>query len=329
MRYLAAAAALLTFAGCGAATEPHEQGGDRTLARYGIEMALPGDWTGSINRGALVAATFDLRIEDAQWWERARKGMGGGDMLLTLHEHEPADETGVEEAFPRLQGKLELRRERFVRPEGWPPGYREARRNIALSGRYFTVFVLARTPPPADALADLNEALATLRVQPGDFYAGSVQPPLFPERAGWHVGSTPGAPVRADGDFLAAWAATVPYRDEPLSVPRQTMEQLPPGGIVMTVWLSRHNRWPPTLPNPEAPALQSPFRLSQLTPRERAGHLPRDLPIHHLFARAPGAYYIEVWLAFGREMPTPEQRREADAMLQALRLPDWGPWERD
>ncbi|MBD0348737.1 MAG: hypothetical protein ICV59_06260, partial [Thermoleophilia bacterium] len=248
--------------------------------------------------------------------------------LLLLFEFEPPPDEQAE-VFPPLDGTTTLTPDEFVHDEELPPELYGARRKFSLAGRAFVAFATARMRPDAHALRPLNDALATLRVERGDFCPGPVEPPRFPARPGWHVGASGPQRVRADGDFLAAWASTVPYRDEPFSVPRMTMEELPPDGIAMTIWLARHNRWPPTLASRDAPVLDPPFGLSDLTWRERAGRLPRDLPIHHLFARVADIYYVEIWLAFGREAPTLQQRREADAMLHELRLPDWGPWERD
>lgn len=53
----------------------------------------------------------------------------------------------------------------------------------------------------------------------------------------------------------------------------------------------------------------------------------RDLPEYRLWGTVHGDAQLDLRVYFGRPDPTPAARREAQAMLDGLDLPDWSPWE--
>ena len=53
----------------------------------------------------------------------------------------------------------------------------------------------------------------------------------------------------------------------------------------------------------------------------------RDLPQHRLLTRVPEQYEVELRVYFGRQDPTAEMLERAQAQLDRLELPQWGPWE--
>ncbi len=55
----------------------------------------------------------------------------------------------------------------------------------------------------------------------------------------------------------------------------------------------------------------------------------RDISLYRLHGLVPGSYHVDAWVSFGRAEPSAEQRTAAQAMLDALVMPDWGSWEVD
>jgi hypothetical protein len=53
----------------------------------------------------------------------------------------------------------------------------------------------------------------------------------------------------------------------------------------------------------------------------------RDLPEYVLWGTVRRQYQVDVRVYFGRQDPTKTMLDEAQAMLDGLKLPDWGPWE--
>jgi hypothetical protein len=53
----------------------------------------------------------------------------------------------------------------------------------------------------------------------------------------------------------------------------------------------------------------------------------RGLPKYVLWGAVRRQYQVDVRVYFGRPDPTSQMLAEAQAMLDALDLPDWGPWE--
>ena len=93
---------------------------------------------------------------------------------------------------------------------------------------------------------ELNDALAAIDVEAGDFHQGSAHPVEFPERRGWHVVSSGLTPRYAQGEYVQTAAATIPYGDGPNALPPdRTLGALPEEGILVWVSLVRDARFPP------------------------------------------------------------------------------------
>jgi hypothetical protein len=70
-----------------------------------------------------------------------------------------------------------------------------------------------------------------------------------------------------------------------------------------------------------------PYRLSELQRVDGWEGQVRDIPDYRLWGVVGDRYIVDLRVYFGQEHPTEAMRAEADAVLRALRFPDWGPWE--
>jgi len=145
--------------------------GGEHLAGYGIDLALSPGWDGRVFSGVMEVASFDLsRAADAS----GPISVGRNDVAIRLLENGGSDARFVTARLP-----LELAPTEFVPPG---PGFGDqvpalTGRSFVASGRQFVLWAFAGSlPPNPTALAAANEALATLRIEPGDFYPGEVQP---------------------------------------------------------------------------------------------------------------------------------------------------------
>jgi hypothetical protein len=270
------------------------------LHGYGISMSLPPGWNGRVTRGELDAASAD--------------SLGPDDIRLRLLEH------ATNGGFVARRVPISLTPAEFVPPVG------ESDPNIPAmtggsfvdQGRYFVLWVDAGSfPPSAEAVEQANAALATLTVEPGDFYPGTVEPATFGPVDGWHTGTSGSTDARPDGQQTFTWASTVPYRDEPFQfAPHKTLAALPPDGIAIDVQLFG--------PDDRAAGVVPPFRVGQAEePGSFEGVDSRD-PLYAIRGRASGQKYdVEISVFFGRPHPTADQIAAANAELARLRLPDW------
>jgi hypothetical protein len=316
---LIAMACLALLPSCGG-TEERRTADGPTLQRYGIKLEVPAGWDVAIMHGAVRAANFPLSSS-------ARDRLSDGRLLLELFENDTrADSPPPELAdFPKLARVPTLASDDFQPPDwGNERIAGLARRTFSVSGRLFVLFAESGTKvPPADTLAQLDELLASMSIAPGTFYSGRVDPPRFPRRAGWHVGDSGTQSVLADGNFLSAWASTIPYRDTwDAAHANETLEALPGDGIVIWIGITRTNRFAP-----RGPAVTPPLRIADFERRAAWEGQVRDLPEYLLWARVDDEYELDARVFFGRPEPTAAMVHEADAMLAGLRLPDWPPWE--
>jgi hypothetical protein len=279
--------------------------------RYGISVSLPDGWDGELRRGALRAKSNDAEIE---LFETGRENTSPPPNLRE---------------YPALDGALRFDGRDFKAGDGVTvdskaTGHGFARRTFQLSGRLFVVFVETGSRPPRPRThAEVNELLGSLEVAPGDFHPGLVEPPRFAGQPGWHIGDSGIDDVGPDGEWTTAWASTIPYADEWNALPMQrTLERLPANGIVIWLGLSRTNRFPP-----EFEAREPPFRLDTFERHEAWEGQVRDIPEHRLWATVHEDTMLDLRVFFGRRDPSEEMRAEAQAMLDGLELPDWGPWE--
>ncbi len=312
----------LALAGCGAGEAP----ATAVVERYGIRLEPPAGWDATISHGVVRGANFPLasRVRGAP--------LEPGEVVLELFEADRSADSPPTDLsqYPELDAAPPLAADDFRPPE---PGTMQieglARRTFSLTGRLFVLFAESGSRTPrAEELEALDRLLSSLRVEPGDFYPGSVEPPSFTARGGWHVGNSGPRPVRADGDFLLAWAANVPYRDTWNALPQETMARLPDDGVIVWVALDRDNHFPPSPDGSEGfPPLEPPFRLSQFERHSGWEGQVDDVPEYRLWATVDGQYRADIRVYFGRPEPTPAMRADADAMLAGLQLPNWPPWE--
>lgn len=270
--------------------------GEERLDGYGIQLVLPPGWKGGVSHGLVEFA--------------------GDGLELKLLEN-----AGSDAPFVTARQPLQLVPTEFVPREPGSSVNASAitTRSFISAGRRFVLSATAASlPPSADADAAANAALATLKVEPGDFYPGIVEPAVFRPAPGWHTGTSGPAEVDPDSEGTFTWAATIPYLDPPNALPMQrTLDALPPDGIVIFVSLLRSHHWQNGFP-----ALRLPYDLGEAERGPFEG-VPGDRATYRITARAPGGYDLMLWLFFGRPEPTREQLARAEAQLQRLTLPDW------
>jgi hypothetical protein len=326
VRLLALTVLLAVTTGCGA-MRAGPGAAQRTIERYGIEATIPDGWHARLTRGTLEAATVPLGA-DVQ-----HVALGPDDLVARLFEDPSLPEFAGEVQRTHPEGAPQpFSVGDFGPPEGGgdnPGGHGWARRNFRLGGRIFDLFVEAGAPHPgATEVEALNRLVASLDVSAGDFYPGSVEPPSFAPSDGWDVGAAGGGDVDV-GDYAEAWASTVPYEDAPHDLPpSKTLESLPADGIVIWVGIDRDNRFPPDAPA-SARSLSVPLQLADAgAPSAYEGDVG-DTTVARLWGRAGAQFDVDLWVFFGRQDPPAGQRARAQAMLDRLRLPDWGAWEVD
>jgi hypothetical protein len=277
---------------------PHLPGDAEQIEGYGISMELPPGWKGSVTRGRVEASTAGLR--------------------LSLREN------GGTDAQPFVTGRTPIRLStaEFVGPSGGfdPKIVAMTGRSFVEQGRTFVLDVVADALPPRDeVVTEANEALATLKVEAGDFYPGTVDPATFAEADGWHTGDTGPAKMQPDGEQTISWASTIPYKDSGFQFPpHATQDALPPDGIAIVVMLSQsgpHSNGPDTSPRLDlAGATVGTFE--GMDPSKQT----RMLTLH------AHNYGGQIWVMFGQEHPTADQVDRAQAELDRLQLPSWPPY---
>jgi hypothetical protein len=314
---------VLVTAACGGADAPPPAGGDEvTLHGYGLTISVPPGWEGEISRGAVRLANRSLPPR-----EGGPRQLDAGALVVEVLEREPTpDEWGGIEA---VEGPPVLEAGDFAAPESGtaPEDHAVARRFLSLAGRVFVLFAEAGARPVAeDAVREASAALATLEVEPGDFYPGAVEPATFVPAPGWHTGHSGRFERRPWGEQTQSWAATVPYADGPFDLPpRETIERLTEDGVLVWVGLSR--AWDPAAPGERYPVRERPYRLADFEVHPTWEGQVRDVPKYELRTRVEDQYEVDVRVYFGRATPTAAMRAGAEDELERLRLPDWGPWE--
>jgi hypothetical protein len=261
---------------------------------FGLHVNVPDGWQGGIARGEIHA------------------GDGAIDLEITEY-HSPDSASFVTGHMPIQLGPAE-----FVQPQGGT-GY-ETGRSFVDAGREFQLWARSQEPHPDPAsLERANAFLASFRAEPGDFYPGQVEPATFAPADGWDTGSTGPADIQPDGQQTRSWASTTPYRDSGFQFPpHETLDALPPDGIVILVTLEQHGQ------AHGEPATSPPFRLTDFLDGSFEGISPENGTKH--FDALLANYSAGMWVLFGRAHPTQDQLDRAQAELDRLRLPDWPKW---
>lgn len=279
-------------------------------ARYGISVDVPERVSAEVTRGTIRIATSDLSA--------------------VLYEYEPAAGDTAELAFFKDDWPVRLEAADFGQRVG-PGTSDENTRAVSVAGRYFSVFANGPASASPRQIDELNEALAGVEVKEGDFYRGWAQPIEFPQRPGWHSVSSGPSPRYAQGEYVRTAAATIPYRNDPPDLPpARTLETLPRDGILLWVGLTRDAHIPPATWDPGDAFRRKqppPYRMAELERVDPWEGQLRDIPEYRLWAAVRDQYQVDLRVYFGQEHPTEAMLAEADAVLRALRFPDWGPWE--
>lgn len=272
-------------------------------ARYGISLEVPGGVSANVSRGTIRIATNDLSV--------------------VLHEFEPRAWNPAEEAYFNDEWPVRVKPADFERRPG--TGDIGDARLVSVAGRFFSLGRADGDPAEvARQLEKLNEVLATIRVEPGDYFPGTVAPARFAPRSGWGVGEGGPADRYAHGEYVYAWAATITVRDQEANAhpPRRTLEALPPDGIVIQTVVARS----PSLWAENALRAAPPYRLRDFVRRDCPGKAC-EVPEYALVAAYGDRYRVDIRVYFGQPRPTEAMLGEAGSMLAGLEFPDWGPWE--
>jgi hypothetical protein len=286
-----------------------------TIGSHGVSARLPPGWHGRAGHGFLEAATVPLAPERGYVGTTTRAQLGRRGVLVTLYENTGAiGINSVRRGLPRP-----FRARDFGGPAlgGSNPGrHRYAVRNFRVARRVFSLFAETGRAGPGRRLAELNRLAASLRVRSGDFYPGVVRPPRFARASGWHAGSTRPRPAEAVNQ-VEAWAATVPYLDEPNQMPpHKTLARLGPHDVAIWLLAYRDDRAPPSRAR-----RQPPFRLGSCSWGGFEG--APQYPLCTIEGDRAGRYDIELRIFFGGAHPTRADRARAQAELDRLRLPVW------
>ena len=302
----------VVLAGCGqagAGSGAPSADAQQVVSDRGVSLTIPDGWSGVALRGRVQVRDYTGAGDPA-----------AGHVEAFLDELSTAfDNSGY--PYPDLSGALAIQPGTYPSPEfaveAEPgPHLAGAARFFTDAGRRFELLVVYGGDEPPDAtVAALNGVLATLRVQPGDFYDTTVAPPSFAPAGGWYVGGDGPTRERPEGDQLCAWASTMPYRDpQACPIPAFTIDQLPPDGMVISV--DAYRSWQPLSGDPLPGALVLP---AQLGPVQEGGRRSFDIS-----GTVDDTYQVDVsvYVADGAT-PTPAMRERAQAMLDGLHLPTW------
>jgi hypothetical protein len=295
------------------ALEPYESApvsaaeGGKHLSGYGIDLTLPPGWDGRLSAGVIEAASFELpqQVDPSGPFAGTSE-----DVLLRLLERGGSDPPYITARLP-----VRLAPTEFVPPQNGERAPALSSRSFVASGRQFLLTISAGSLLPSPtALVEANEALASLKIQPGDFYPGEVEPAIFASAPGWYTGTGGPGAVEPDGEQTTTWASTVAFRGDVYS----TLSALGPDDIVISVLLFRT-----TLFESHLPVKEPPYRLDEFEILPGWEGQVDDVPEYRLWVRRGPQYNVDARVYFGRANPTDEQLERAQAELDGLHLPDW------
>lgn len=292
------------------------------VSGFGISATVPSGWQARVSRGLLMASTAEL--PPVRGWVSSELGrrLEPGDLGVLLFEVEPAFGIPIQASAYRRGPPRPFAAHEFADPGR----QRIARRNFSVAGRLFDLFVEARGGmPTARALRRLNALVRSLAIERGDFYPGVVEPARFPPRKGWST-RTPGPLPFRPVTVSVTVSATIRYRDVLNALPpSRTLESLPPDGILLRVSLIADNRHVPIADRRERALARRPYRLADADCAAFEG-FPKERRACVLPAVVPRRYRVEIWIMYGRERPTRDQRARAQAQLDRITLPSWPLW---
>ena len=258
----------------------------RSIHGYGMSMALPAGWHGSIGHGYLIARGDGLTLRIDEWQDT------------------PQDREGF--FYFRMRAPVHMRARNF--------GPRAAAPRFRLHGRYFVIFANGR--PTARALRHLNAALVSFGARRGDFYGGTLPPARFAARPRWHVATSRAGRLLAQGGQTETAAATFPLGQHPFDVPPYRVTRLPADGIVIVLTLSRS--YPPWIGGRS----HGSFHIDPRHVSTSFEGMPSTVSMYQAFTKS-AAYDRSLYVFFGRPHPTRAQVARAQAELDSVRYPAW------
>jgi hypothetical protein len=302
---------------------------------FGLRMDVPDGWDRRIfwttaDLGPVIqAATFPLPPAGSDFNRTAVVGMGEGDVLLTLHEYVTVCPCT---RFDPVELPLTVVEDDRKHLPWLEDGHRYLQRAFLHGDRWFIAGVeFGSDPPPAELRRQVDEALASLEVDPGEPAGPSSDPPggvyaapSFPAAPGWSTVARPGR-IEAN-EASMAWASTVPLLAEDLSfwaesdtlgfLPVETVRSLPPDGVVIVAWADPAGDRYAAAPQRELPLLVSDADV-RLT---WEGQVAENVPEYVLWQRVNG-WFLDVRLLFGTLHPSEETLALAQEQLSRLVLP--------
>ncbi|HET7870260.1 MAG TPA: hypothetical protein VFM85_08075, partial [Actinomycetota bacterium] len=216
------------------------------LDDFGLRMDLPDTWYGILFRWPVGEPTLHaatVPIADLYDGSSAREALGPDDLFLVLSEnyasaihYQPVSlpvAIRPEDACPTCE----------ILDDGTspPPGHALFYRSFAVTDRQFDLFVEFGTPAPsAEQLARVNDALATLEIDPPKIPPASSEAEVVPEKpvsvdlpAGWIAKDDPVPSSSAPRVVTAYGTWDFPMGGE--CGPEPALEDLPADGAL--VWV--------------------------------------------------------------------------------------------
>jgi hypothetical protein len=300
---------------------------------YGIRLDFPEGWEGRVvgplgtDFGPILTAANRPLVGDGDddFATETRRQLGADDVGLVLIDytevrarlgHAPGD--GGE--FLPVELPISIRSEDFQPSfEGVDPSHHFARRTFTANGRSFDLWVdFGSRPAPEDLLADVNDVLATLRIDALDSPTGYV---THSDRddglsiripATWTFHQDPSGPAEPRTVFaVGSWA--FPTGGE--CAPMVAQEQLPQDGTFF--WLIEYAD-PQGVDFPDRPEF---FELDPAT----LGHYECSLVPSYLIRFQEHGRFFQVHVAFGSEASEslgPEVLRALESLEVTAPVPE-------
>jgi hypothetical protein len=334
--------ALLSDLG-GGGTRPGGEPDRTVISGSGLHLRIPEDWDGRAlgPQGTMFGPVLQasnrplLGPEDDDLTTATRKALEPGQVALVLIDYTETrarlgHQAGDDDEFPVEDLPISIRAADFQPSfEGVDSSHDFARRTFGVNGRSFDLWVeFGEKPAPEALVAQVNEILATLQVDPLDAPTGlrthtnaddglSITIP-----AAWTFHEDPSGPADPRTVFgVGTW--TFPRGGD--CAPTAAQEALPPDGGFL--WLIEYQNGSDAA---EFPARPEHFDLDQDT----LGHYECSLVPSYLIRFQDAGRYFQVHVAFGPEASDslgPEFLRALESLEVTAPVPEGcpsetGPW---
>jgi hypothetical protein len=334
--------ALLSGLG-GGGSRPGAEPDGTVVSGSGLHLRIPEAWDGraigppGTMFGPVLQASNRplLQPPDDDLATATRRALEPGQVALVLIDYTETrarlgHQAGDDEEFPVEDLPISIRAEDFQPSfEGVDPSHDFARRTFGVNGRSFDLWVeFGEKPAPEALLAEVNEVLATLLVDPLDAPTGlrtltdaddglSITIP-----AAWIFHQDPSGPAEPRTVFgVGTWA--FPRGGD--CAPTSAQEALPPDGGLL--WLIEYRKGSDPA---EFPARPEHFDLD----RDTLGHYECSLVPSYLIRFQDAGRYFQAHVAFGPEASDslgPEFMQALESLEVTAPVPDGcpsetGPW---